>query len=299
MRLKIANLYILSMCLNTMLAVSIQGIYKEESNEEESKDSKQGYIFKEDIYKNNNPIFTNVFKKASLYYANMLSLSDTQTLIYNGLAMQYRHPFVFNKMQLDTFANISFGNALFTTQTTQSNAGFFGTNLGVNASIPLPIKDVISHGVFGIDIGFGMLGWQKNNMLFKGFFAIDFLYDNYVFRPFIALSFITPFKRTEDISIALLADIGLKTFYRDDYMLASISATLSNLFSKNNANVFTLLPQSTPLFLGTNTLRLNVNASIDYFATKHLGFNAMGFFTYTLSYYALNVGAQVGATYRF
>ena len=101
------------------------------------------------------------------------------------------------------------------------------------------------------------------------------------------------------MSVAGLVDIGLKTFYRGDYMLGSINIALSNLFSKNNAGVFTLLPQSTPLFLGANALRFNVNASIDYFATQHLSFNAMALVTYTSSYHALNAGGQVGATYRF
>lgn len=298
MRLKFISAC-LCISMQSVFAANIQGIYKEESNEEADKDSKQTHIFKEDVYREHNPLFTNTYKKASLAYTGTLGLSDTQTLMYNGLNTQYRHPFAWKKIQLDSFANIAFGNALLTTQATQTSSFFFGSNLGANASVPLPIQNVVAHGVFGIDIGFGALSNQVNNMLFQGFFGIDFFYDQYVFRPFISFSLITPFSSVYEVSVAGLVDIGLKTFYRGDYMLGSINIALSNLFSKNNAGVFTLLPQSTPLFLGTNALRFNVNANIDYFATQHLSFNAMALVTYTSSYHALNAGGQVGATYRF
>ncbi|MCI5786105.1 MAG: hypothetical protein MR025_01435 [Helicobacter trogontum] len=300
MKYKMLGLYMLGLCVKSMFAANIQGIYEEEANRENvNTDSKVAHVFKEDIYREYNPLFTSTFKKTGLSYAGTLGLSDSQTLVYNGLATQYRHPFVLKKTQLDVFAKMALGNALLTTQTIQNHAFFFGANLGANASIPLFMQDEVAHGVFGVDIGFGMLSGQVSDMMLQGFFGIDFFYDKYVFRPFISLSLVTPFSSVYNVSIAGLTDIGLKTFYRGDYLLGFISVAVSNLFSKNNAKIFALLPQSTPLFLGGNSLKFDVNVHADYFVTQYLSFSAMALVTYTLSYHALSTGGQVGVNYRF
>ena len=47
MRLKFISAC-LCLCMQSVFAANIQGIYKEESNEEADKDSKQTHIFKEE-----------------------------------------------------------------------------------------------------------------------------------------------------------------------------------------------------------------------------------------------------------
>lgn len=274
-------------------ATPIHGIYKEE------KDYKQTHIFKEDIYKEHNPLFLDTKQKIAMNYATMLGLSDTQTLIFNGMTTHYKYPLKWRKMQFKIFGDMAFGNALITTQAIQKSVFFYGVNTRFHASMPLPIQDVVAHAVFGMDIGAGFLGNETTSMLVDSYFGIDFLYDRYVFRPFINLSCIMPFSSLYDLYVAGMGSIGLKTFYRGDSVLPFVSLAFSTTFSQNNANVFIMLPKAVPFYVGSNALQLDFSAGMRYFTTQYLNVNAMVIVNYVANYYALNVGGQIGISFHF
>lgn len=301
-------------------ATPIHGIYKEEkeetsktdnkdSNNRDSinKDSKQIHLFKEDVYREYNPLFADTQQQKidlNYNYATTLGLSNTQTLIFNGMTTHYKYPLKWRKMQFKIFGDIAFGDTLITTQAIQKSVFFYGVNTGFHASMPLPIQDVVAHAVFGMDIGAGFLGNEAarmlvTSMLVDSYFGIDFLYDRYVFRPFINLSCIMPFSSLYDLYVAGMGSIGLKTFYRGDSVLPFVSLAFSTTFSQNNANVFVMLPKAVPFYVGSNALQLDFSAGMRYFTTQYLNVNAMVIVNYVANYYALNAGGQIGISFHF
>ena len=288
------------------LAAPIHGIYKEEKEETSksdkdsvNKDSKQIHLFKEDVYKEYNPLFADTRQRISPNYVTTLGLSDTQTLIFNGVKTHYKYPFKWRKLQFSASSDMALGNTLITTQATQNSALFFGINAGIHGSIPLSIQDVVAHAVFGMNFGVGFLEKQANSMLVDSYFGIDFLYYRYVFRPFINLSCVIPFSSLYDVYTTGIGSIGLKTFYRGDSILIFASLALSTTFSKNNANIFILLPQATSFYIGSNALQIDFNSGVRHFITQHFSVNAMVFVNYVTNYYALNAGGQIGMGYHF
>lgn len=284
-------------------AAPIHGIYQEEKDSEK-KDSKQTHIFKEYVYKAHNPLFLDTKQKIAMNYATMLGLSNTQTLIFNGITTHYKYPLKLRKMQFKIFGDMAFGNALITTQAIQKGVFFYGVNAGFHASMPLPIQDVVAHAVFGMDMGVGLLGNEAarmlvTSMLVDSYFGIDFLYDRYVFRPFVNLSCIMPFSSSYDLYVAGKGSIGLKTFYRGDSVLPFVSLAFSTTFSQNNANVFIMLPKAVPFYVGSNALQFDFSAGMRYFTTQYLNVNAMVIVNYVANYYALNSGGQIGISFHF
>lgn len=302
MKYKIACIYLL-IGINNVFGLPTYETYKEEKSATKGKikqkDSIQKHTFKEEFDKNNHPLFSNSKQKIDLHYATTLGLSNTQTLIFNGIKVRYEYPFKYNKMEMKTFSNMAFGNTLITMQSKQNSIFFYGANAGLNASIPLSIQNVNSYAVFGVKLGFGLLSKESTSTIMSGYAGIDFLYNQYVFRPFVSLSCIIPSSSLYNVNISGIGDIGLKTFYIADSMLVFASLSVSSVFSSNDANVFILLPQATPLYLNANTMRVDFNGGIRYFTTKYLNIYAMLSVDYALNYYALNAGGQVGISYLF
>ncbi len=300
-------LYVFGICSSIMFATPIHGIYKETKEQEkeiakettQQKDSIQTHTFKEDNYKNHNPLFGDTRQSVSINYTSTLGLSDMQTLLFNGITTHYHYPLTWKKWQLQAFGNMALGNTLLTTQVAQNNAFFYGINAGLQGSIPLSMQDVIAHAIFGIDMGFAILTQQAANTPLHSYMGVDFLYERYVFRPFIGLSAIIPFSSTHYLSVAGITEIGIKTFYRGDSVFTFAKLAISYLFSKNNANIFILLPQATPLYMGANALAFNFHGGVQYFTTQYLRFHAQVMVTYTSSYYALSTSGQIGINYRF
>lgn len=300
---------VIFLCLfGLSFAVQIHGIYKEdgqntlensaETSSDLEKDSKT-YTFREDIYKTHNPLFSNTKQQLCLHYATMLGLSNTQTLIFNGVKLDYQYPFSYSKMQFQAFGSMTLGNVLATTQAMQNSIFFYGINAGFNASTPLHMQGVVAHAVFGMEMGAGFMESLTNNMLVRGYLGMDFLYQRYVFRPFMDVSWLLPSSNLYDVYSVGVGSIGLKTFYRGDSMLAFASLAVSAALSKNNASIFTLLPQETLFYLGANAFQLDFRGGIRYATTEHLIVHALVVVAYTANYYALSAGGQIGASYRF
>lgn len=297
MKYKVIFLYLIFSVSDFAVA---HGIYEaEKENVDKTRDFKQTHIFKEYDFKEYNPLFLDAKQKIELNYTTMLGLSNTQTLIFNGIKTQYKYPIKLHKMQLKLFGNMSFGNTLITTQIAQDDILYMGINAGFLSSMPLNMQDLKAHAVFGVDVGASFLGKQATSVLINSYFGIDFLSNQYVFRPFVKLAFIVPFSSLYDVYMLCNGSIGFKAFYHEDSMLLFASLALSTTFSKNNANIFILLPQSIPFYISANSLRFDFSAGVQYITTKYLNVNAALLVNYVANYYALNAGGQIGVSYRF
>ncbi len=272
---------------------------KEDSNHKSNNGEENTikHSFLEKTWEKINPLFISK-KYVGIRYISTLGLSQNQTLMLNGTSIYYNQPYKWNDIYSILCTQINISNALITTQTMQNTSLFYGFNSSFDSSLPLPMQVVVSHFVFGVSLGFGILPKQISNSTLNSYIGIDFLYKQFVFRPFFGIYGFIPFG-IDNTNMAFLTTIGLKTFYNADKILIFTNISLLNITQSNKNNIFAIMSNSMPFLLNTSPLRFDFSLGIKYFAFEYIGFNADIKATYLLNQYNVNTSINLGVNYNF
>lgn len=246
------------------------------------------------------PLFVSQRTQIGGGYHSMLALGDTQTLIYNGAFVDFQLPLNLRIFALNIYGSASLGKADTSAQSGNTSTQYFSASAGAQLSIPLTRKYVVTHAILGGEYGLGIRGSAINEI--NGFGGIDFVYNDFVFRPYLGANFY--FFNLESLQSGVAGGIsgylGFKTFYSYKRALGSFSVAIYRDFLRPSGGVFLIMPiQNNALYLGAPSTSIEANFGIDMAASRHFLIKGSANVTYNLSYYNITALIKISAYFRF
>lgn len=289
--------------------VEITQMPKEQNNDSSLQIEEQEYTEQLPVQKHDvevkkrlplDPLFVSQRTQIGGGYHSMLALGDTQTLIYNGAFVDFQLPLNLRIFALNIYASASLGKADTSAQSGNTSTQYFSASAGAKLSIPLTRKYVVTHALLGGEYGLGIRGSAINEI--NGFGGIDFVYNDFVFRPYLGANFY--FFNLESLQSGVAGGIsgylGFKTFYSYKRALGSFSVAIYRDFLRPSGGVFLIMPiQNNALYLGTPSTSIEANFGIDMAASRHFLIKGSANVTYNLSYYNITALIKISAYFRF
>lgn len=244
-----------------------------------------------------NPIFKNPKQEVSIGYFSALGLGDAQTLNLNGAYIGYSYPWQFGNSKTKLFATLSFGGVSLTSQDIAVSPFYFGFLAGFEVTTPISTSNIISHLVFGADIGMGILS-SGSNFTFDTYIGSDFVYKRYVIRPFIGITIYPTFGNNIG-GFGFYGDLGLKMFYHFQQSRLFFSVLVRRDFFRSDLGVFVVMPNNKAMYLGPKSTSFEVDLGVELFTWKYLNVKGNIGGLYTVDYPFINANIGLSATYRF
>lgn len=259
------------------------------------------YDYKEQDNININPVFFDTKPEINARYFSILGLGTIDTIDMNGGAIDISYPFYIKSNTAKIYMNNSFASVTSIKKALNNASMYYSIMMGADFSVPVNFKTIISHAIFGIDMGYSSS--FNDAFAFDGYFGFDFVYKAFVFRPFISLNayMISALSDTSSSQLpsGFYGVLGFNVYHYYDKFTTFFHIAMNYDFIKDNIGIFITLPNEMVTLLYGNTLRIESRLEINYLLYDRINIKGYLGGSFSTAYRDVNAYLGIGIGYKF